>query len=75
MAHNTALQILFEELEKLVDVYSDAFKEFHLAKERQQIIDAWNDGKSIGCVIGSNDYTNETEQDNGAYYYTNTFNQ
>jgi hypothetical protein len=31
---------------------------------------------STGCVVGSNDYTNEDEEkDNGNYYYNQTYNQ
>ena len=42
----------------------------YLEKEKKQIIDAWEKGYSTGCVVGSNDYTNEDEQkDNGNYYY------
>ena len=47
-----------------------------LEKEREQIIDAWQKAYVTGCVVGSNDYTNENEEtDNGAYYYDQTYNQ
>lgn len=47
-----------------------------LEKEKEQIIKSWNNGYSIGCVVGSNDYTNEDEEkDNGNYYYNQTYNQ
>jgi len=47
-----------------------------LEKEKEQIIDAWEKGYSTGCVVGSNDYTNEDEEkDNGNYYYNQTYNQ
>ena len=46
-----------------------------LEKEKEQIIDAWEKGYSTGCVVGSNDYTNEDEEkDNGNYYYNQTYN-
>jgi hypothetical protein len=47
-----------------------------LEKEKKQIIDAWQKAYVAGCVVGSNDYTNEDEEtDNGAYYYNQTYNQ
>ena len=47
-----------------------------LEKEKEQIIDAWQKTYVAGCVVGSNDYTNEDEEtDNGAYYYNQTYNQ
>ena len=47
-----------------------------LEKEKEQIIDAWQEAYVTGCVVGSNDYTNENEEtDNGAYYYNQTYNQ
>ena len=47
-----------------------------LEKEKEQIIDAWQEAYVTGCVVGSNDYTNENEEtDNGAYYYDQTYNQ
>jgi len=46
------------------------------AMEKEQIIDAWEKGYITGCVVGSNDYTNEDEEkDNGNYYYNQTYNQ
>jgi hypothetical protein len=46
------------------------------AMEKEQIIDAWQDAYLTGCVVGSNDYTNENEEtDNGAYYYNETYNK
>ena len=48
----------------------------YLEKEKEQIIKSWNNGYSIGCVVGSNDYTIEDEEkDNGNYYYNETYNQ
>jgi hypothetical protein len=45
-----------------------------LEKEKEQIIKSWENGYSIGCVVGSNDYTNEDEEkDNGNYYYNQTY--
>ena len=50
--------------------------DMYLEKEKEQIIDAWEKGYSTGCVVGSNDYTNEDEEkDNGNYYYNQTYNQ
>jgi hypothetical protein len=47
-----------------------------LEKEKEQIIKSWGKGYSTGCVVGSNDYTNENEEkDNGNYYYNQTYNQ
>ena len=47
-----------------------------LEKEKEQIIKSWGKGYSTGCVVGSNDYTNEDEEkDNGNYYYNQTYNQ
>ena len=47
-----------------------------IEKEKEQIIDAWQEAYVTGCVVGSNDYTNENEEtDNGAYYYNQTYNQ
>jgi|688.fasta_scaffold658835_2 hypothetical protein len=79
----TAMQELITHLEMLksrvdmVDV--DSLIEYatnKLEKEKEQIIDAWGKGYSTGCVVGSNDYTNEDEEkDNGNYYYNQTYNQ
>lgn len=41
--------------------------------ERQQIVDTWNNAYAVGCSVGSNDYTTETEQDTGDQYYNQTF--
>ncbi len=76
----TAMQELIEELESIKDY---KYKELtirlvkeKLEKEKEQIIDAWEKGYSTGCVVGSNDYTNEDEEkDNGNYYYNQTYNQ
>ena len=58
-------------IEELTKEYSK-----YLEKEKEQIIDAWEKGYSTGCVVGSNDYTNEDEEkDNGNYYYNQTYNQ
>ncbi len=52
---------------------TDVIKEA-LETEKQQIIKSWNNGYSIGCVVGSNDYTIEDEEkDNGNYYYNETY--
>jgi len=54
----------------------DYIDNLYLEKEKEQIIDAWEKGYSTGCVVGSNDYTNEDEEkDNGNYYYNQTYNQ
>jgi len=46
-----------------------------LEKEKEQIVKDWQKGYSTGCVVGSNDYTNEDEEkDNGNYYYNQTYN-
>jgi uncharacterized protein YecA (UPF0149 family) len=47
-----------------------------IEKEKEQIVKDWQKGYSTGCVVGSNDYTNEDEEkDNGNYYYNQTYNQ
>jgi hypothetical protein len=47
-----------------------------IKKEKQQIIKSWEKGYCTGCVVGSNDYTNEDEKkDNGNYYYNQNYNQ
>jgi len=33
----------------------------------------WNNGYPIGCAVGSNDYTNESEEDTGEFYFNNTY--
>ena len=82
MAQNTALQELIERIDfdyvEGENVAIDSIRRQALSlltKERKDIISCWENGKTIGCVIGSNDYTNETEQDNGQYYFTKNFNQ
>ena len=75
----TAMQELMqwmEETEFMVNVgFIDKVNEC-LEKEKEQIIDAWQKAYVAGCVVGSNDYTNEDEEtDNGAYYYNQTYNQ
>jgi len=70
-------------MQQLIDKLSNSIKfEYReelvnaLEKEKEQIIDAWEKGYSTGCVVGSNDYTNEDEEkDNGNYYYKQTYNQ
>ena len=53
--------------------YIDAL---YLEEEKEQIIDSWEKGYNTGCVVGSNDYTNEDEEnDNGNSYYNQTYNQ
>ena len=76
----TAMTELIEYLEKVYNVKEiidwDEYKIELLEKEKEQIIDAWEKGYSTGCVVGSNDYTNEDEEkDNGNYYYNQTYNQ
>jgi hypothetical protein len=65
--------------DKITIAYHNVIKkqvEHLLEKEKEQIIDAWGKGYSTGCVVGSNDYTNEDEEkDNGNYYYNQTYNQ
>lgn len=78
----TAMQELIEKLNNVkptefcsIDTIREWSKEL-LEKEKEQIIDAWQKAYVTGCVVGSNDYTNENEEtDNGAYYYNQTFNQ
>jgi len=75
----TAMQELIEYVESNEIVYNKdlilKLKEL-LEKEKEQIIKSWNNGYSIGCVVGSNDYTIEDEEkDNGNYYYNQTYNK
>ena len=68
---NDAIVIQNKVIEELTKEYAE-----YLEKEKEQIIDAWGKGYSTGCVVGSNDYTNEDEEkDNGNYYYNQTYNQ
>ena len=68
---NDAIVIQNKVIEELTKEYAE-----YLEKEKEQIIDAWEKGYSTGCVVGSNDYTNEDEEkDNGNYYYNQTYNQ
>ena len=46
-----------------------------LEVERKQIIDTWQDGYANGCSVGGNDYTTETKEDTGEFYYNKTYNQ
>ena len=76
----TAMQELISELKRVEDYPMMPFvirmATELLEKEKEQIIDAWEKGYSTGCVVGSNDYTNEDEEkDNGNYYYKQTYNQ
>jgi len=77
----TAMQELIEWLENSSDIQNDILnweivKKNAFEKEKEQIIDAWEKGYCTGCVVGSNDYTNEDEEkDNGNYYYNQTYNQ
>jgi hypothetical protein len=58
-------------MNEIIDLIENSFE-----KEKEQIIKNWNEGYSTGCVVGSNDYTNEDEEkDNGNYYYNQTYNQ
>ena len=76
----TALTEWFDELKANYpymanEIFDKGFNKY-LEKEKKQIIDAWEKGYSTGCVVGSNDYTNEDEEkDNGNYYYNQTYNQ
>ena len=57
-------------------IHWEMFKNDCMEKEKEQIVNAWGKGYSTGCVVGSNDYTNEDEEkDNGNYYYNQTYNQ
>ena len=67
MAQNTAMQTLFDELEKLGENYSESFKEFHLSNERQQIINTVDSCWTINDKLG---YVPD-----GSTYFTQTFNQ
>ena len=86
----TAMQLMLEDLELRYKVLSNAemlqacgaiegtidYAKSLIIKEKEQIIKDWEKGYSTGCVVGSNDYTNEDEQkDNGNYYYNQTYNQ
>ena len=80
----TALKDLIEKLQKfrLIKEDENSYELFRqlelesLQKEKEQIIKSWGKGYSTGCVVGSNDYTNEDEEkDNGNYYYNQTYNQ
>jgi hypothetical protein len=77
----TAMIQFLEWLENSSNVKDDILnwelvKENALEKEKEQIIKSWNNGYSIGCVVGSNDYTIEDEEkDNGNYYYNQTYNK
>jgi len=71
----TAVQWLKEQyVDRGETIPSGVFQEA-LEKEKEQIIYTWEKGYSTGCVVGSNDYTNEDEEkDNGNYYYNQTYN-
>jgi hypothetical protein len=76
----TAMQELIDELESIKGYKYGGLVirliKNKLEKEKEQIIDAWQEAYVTGCVVGSNDYTNENEEtDNGAYYYDQTYNQ
>jgi hypothetical protein len=75
----TAMQMALDRIEMLYiekdSIHWEMFKNECLEKEKEQIINAWEKGYSTGCVVGSNDYTNEDkEKDNGNYYYNQTYN-
>ena len=82
MAQQTSVEWLFERInlfcmftDGIPDEWSEALEQAK-QMEKEQIIDAWQEAYVTGCVVGSNDYTNENEEtDNGAYYYNQTFNQ
>ena len=84
------MQLMLEDLELRYKVLSNAemlqacgaiegtidYAKSLIIKEKEQIIKDWEKGYSTGCVVGSNDYTNEDEQkDNGNYYYNQTYSQ
>jgi hypothetical protein len=76
----TAMEMALARIEMLYiekdSIHWEMFKNDCMEKEKEQIIDAWEKGYSTGCVVGSNDYTNEDEEkDNGNYYYNQTYNQ
>ena len=76
----TAMEMALARIEMLYiekdSIHWEMFKNDCMEKEKEQIIDAWEKGYSTGCVVGSNDYTNEDEEkDNGKYYYKQTYNQ
>jgi len=76
----TAMELALARIEMLYiekdSVHWEMFKNDCMEKEKEQIIDAWEKGYSTGCVVGSNDYTNEDEEkDNGNYYYKQTYNK
>ena len=82
MAQQTSVEWLFERInlfcmftDGIPDEWSEALEQAK-QMEKEQIIDAWQEAYVTGCVVGSNDYTNENEEtDNGAYYYDQTYNQ
>jgi hypothetical protein len=76
----TAMELALARIEMLYiekdSIHWEMFKNDCMEKEKEQIIDAWEKGYSTGCVVGSNDYTNEDEEkDNGNYFYNQTYNQ
>ena len=76
----TAMELALARIEMLYiekdSIHWEMFKNDCMEKEKKQITDAWEKGYSTGCVVGSNDYTNEDEEkDNGNYYYNQTYNQ
>ena len=69
--NNTSIDSVIERINKESSIWEQAKQ-----MEKEQIIDAWQEAYVTGCVVGSNDYTNEDEEtDNGAYYYDQTYNQ
>jgi len=68
MAQNTAMQILFDELEKLGENYSESFKEFHLSNERKNIEDSFKDPYKKGRVHPGNNMNKDFDK-----YFTETF--
>jgi hypothetical protein len=68
--------IRFTDKECYATMYNEGLFDKALKKEKEQIVKDWQKGYSTGCVVGSNDYTNEDEEkDNGNYYYNQTYNQ
>lgn len=73
MAQNTAMQILFDELEKLGENYSESFKGFHLSNERKNIEDAGSKCQIVNDVSFDGDI--DFMYKSGSDYFTQTFTQ
>ena len=84
MKEQTAMQELIEQAKTGKEFSKDGFVTWEevieaatelLTKEREQIVEAWQDGYANGCSVGGNDYTTETENDTGTHYFTTTYKQ